>query len=172
MSCDCQDGQHGCIIPYKSPRGFTVAYPKQACTLSPPLGSGQVPLLESDSCPWSLEPRSRLSVETEAQVGGVDVEPTNGSPDLEFVTNSFASGEDEMLHMLCPGRALNIYVDRSSHWRKSPQFLLCFCALAVSKHIISHWVRDANSLAYEVRGLSSPLRCILLGAWHPLSSYF
>ncbi len=83
----------------------------------------------------------------------------------------FASGEDERLHMLCPGRALNIYVDRSSHWRKSPQFLLCFCALAASKHIISHWVRDANSLAYEVRGLSSPLRCILLGAWHPLKLF-
>ncbi len=88
MSCDCQDGQHGCIIPYKSPRGFTVAHPKQACTLSPPLGSGQVPLLESGSCPGSLEPRSRLSVETEAQVGVVDVEPPNGSPDLEFVWQS------------------------------------------------------------------------------------
>ncbi len=29
--------------------------------------------------------------------------------------------------------------------------------LATSKHRISHWVRDAISLAYEVRGLSSPL---------------
>ncbi len=73
----------------------------------------------------------------------------------------FASGEDERLHMLCPVRALKIYVDRSSHWRKSPQFLVCFGAgrreLATSKHRISHWVRDAISLAYEVRGLSSPL---------------
>ncbi len=25
VSCDCQDGQHGGIIPYNSPRGFTVA---------------------------------------------------------------------------------------------------------------------------------------------------
>ncbi len=66
----------------------------------------------------------------------------------------FASGEDERLHMLCPVRALKIYVDRSSHWRKSPQLLVCFGAgrrgLATSKHRTSHWVRDAISLAYEV----------------------
>ncbi len=72
-----------------------------------------------------------------------------------------ASGEDGGLHVLCSLRALKIYVDRSSHWRKSPQLLVCFGAgrhgLATSKHRISHWVRDAISLAYEVRGLSSPL---------------
>ncbi len=34
VSCDCQDGQHGGIIPYNSPRGFTVAGPKQACLLN------------------------------------------------------------------------------------------------------------------------------------------
>ncbi len=88
VSCDCQDRQHGGSVPHKSPRGLTVAHPKQACTLSPPLGSGQVPLLESGSRPGSLEPRSRLSVETEAQVGGVDVEPLNGGPDLGFVRQS------------------------------------------------------------------------------------
>ncbi len=39
--------------------------------------------------------------------------------------------------------------------------LLCFGAvrkgLAVSKHTISHWVRDAILLAYEVRSLPLPL---------------
>ncbi len=30
----------------------------------------------------------------------------------------FASGEDERLHMLCPVRALKIYVDRSKLWKK------------------------------------------------------
>ncbi len=73
----------------------------------------------------------------------------------------FASGEDERLHMLCPVRALKIYVDRSKLWRKSPQSLLYFGAgrrgLATSKHRISHWVRDTISLAYELRGLPSPL---------------
>ncbi len=45
--------------------------------------------------------------------------------------------------------------------KKSPQLLVCFGAgrrgLATSKHRISHWVRDAISLAYEVGGLPSPL---------------
>ncbi len=73
----------------------------------------------------------------------------------------FASNEDERLHMLCPAWALKLYVDRSNIWRKSPQLLVCFGAgrrgLATSKQRISHWVRDAISLAYEVRGLPSPL---------------
>ncbi len=73
----------------------------------------------------------------------------------------FASSEDERLHMLCPVRALKLYVDRSKVWRKSPQLLICFGAgrrgLATSKQRISHWVRDAISLAYEARELPSPL---------------
>ncbi len=73
----------------------------------------------------------------------------------------FASSEDERLHLLCPVRALKLYVDRSKVWRKSPQLLICFGAgrrgLATSKQRISHWVRDAISLAYEVRNLPSPL---------------
>ncbi len=38
----------------------------------------------------------------------------------------FASSEDEKLHMLCPVRALKLYVDRSKVWRKSSQLLVCF----------------------------------------------
>ncbi len=73
----------------------------------------------------------------------------------------FASSEDERLHMLCPVRALKLYVDRSKVWRKSPQLLICFGAgrrgLATSKQRIFHWVRDAISLAYEALKLPSPL---------------
>ncbi len=73
----------------------------------------------------------------------------------------FASSEDERLHMFCPVRALKLYVDRSKVWRKSSQLLVCFGAgrrgLATSKQRISHWVRDAISLAYEARNLPSPL---------------
>ncbi len=62
--------------------------------------------------------------------------------------------------MLCPVRALKIYVDRSNIWRKS-QLLVCFGAghrgLATSKQRIYHWVRDAILLAYEMRSLHSPL---------------
>ncbi len=60
----------------------------------------------------------------------------------------FASSEDERLHMLCPVRALKLYVDRSKVWRKSSQLLVCFGAgrrgLATSKQRISHWVRDCH----------------------------
>ncbi len=84
------------------------------------------------------------------------------------------SSEDERLHMLCPVRALNIYVDRSNIWRKSPQLLVCFGAgchgLATSKQRISHWVRDAISLAYEVRGLPSPLSVRAHSTWSVASS--
>ncbi len=73
----------------------------------------------------------------------------------------FASSEDEKLHMLCPVRALKLYVDRFKVWRKSSQLLVCFGAgrrgLATSKQRISHWVRDTISLAYEARNFPSPL---------------
>ncbi|XP_077094729.1 uncharacterized protein LOC143746656 [Siphateles boraxobius] len=73
----------------------------------------------------------------------------------------FSSEEDRKLNFLCPVRSLKIYVDRSGGWRKSNQLLVCFGAsrrgLAASKQRISHWVTEAISLAYEVRGLPSPL---------------
>ncbi len=60
----------------------------------------------------------------------------------------FASSEDENLHMLCPVRALKLYVDRSKIWKKILPIARVFCAghggLATSKQRISHWVRDAN----------------------------
>ncbi len=69
----------------------------------------------------------------------------------------FASSEDERLHMLCPVRALKLYVDHSKVWRKTSQLLVCFGigrhGLDTSKQTISHWVRDAISLAYEARNL-------------------
>ncbi len=72
-----------------------------------------------------------------------------------------ASSEDERLYMLCPVRALKLYVDHFKVWRKTSQLLVCFGVgrrgLATSKQRISHWVRDAILLAYEVQNLPSPL---------------
>ncbi len=69
----------------------------------------------------------------------------------------FASSEDERLYLLCPVRALKLYVDRSKVWRKSPQLLICFGAgrrgLATSKQRISHWVRD--TISHSTRGVAS-----------------
>ncbi len=76
-----------------------------------------------------------------------------------FSPSSSSEGDD--LHLLCPVRALKMYVDRSSQWCKSLQLLVCFGAgrkgLAASKDTISYWNKDAISLAYEVRSLPSPL---------------
>ncbi len=69
----------------------------------------------------------------------------------------FASSEDERLHMLCPVRALKLYVDRFKVCRKSSQLLVCFGTGRRGLATISHWVRDAISLAYEARNLPSPL---------------
>ncbi len=79
----------------------------------------------------------------------------------------FASSEDERLHLLCPVRALKLYVDPSKVWRKSPQLLICFGAgrrgLATSKQRISHWVRDAISLRGFFRGVPLEDICVAAG---------
>ncbi len=87
-SCHSQDGQYGGCVPHKPPRRFKVAYPGQACAPSSPLVSRQVPLFEGGSCSGSTEPGGRFSVETEAQAGGMDVEPSDGIPDLGSVWQS------------------------------------------------------------------------------------
>ena len=62
---------------------------------------------------------------------------------------------------LCPVRALKTYVDRSASWRESDQLFVCFGhknrGHAVTKQRMSHWLVEAISLAYEARGLASPL---------------
>ncbi len=83
-----QDGQHGGCVPHKTSGRFTVAHPGQDCALSSPLVPVQVPVLEGSSCSGNTEPRGRLSVETETQAGGMDVEPSDGIPDLGSVWRS------------------------------------------------------------------------------------
>ncbi len=90
----------------------------------------------------------------------------------------FASGEDERLHMLCPVRALKIYVDHSSLWRQYPQLLVCFGTgrrgLATSKHRIYHWVKDALYrwlMRCVVFIHLSAFGRILLGVWLPLKLF-
>ncbi len=71
-----QDGQYGGCVPHKPPRRFEVAHPGHACAPSSPLVPRQVPLFEGGSRSGSTEPGGRFSVETEAQAGGMDVEPS------------------------------------------------------------------------------------------------
>ncbi|KAL0160962.1 hypothetical protein M9458_044687, partial [Cirrhinus mrigala] len=58
--------------------------------------------------------------------------------------------------LLCPVRALRIYVDRTRHFRRTEQLFVCFGGQqkgnAVSKQRLAHWVVDAISLSYQNQG--------------------
>ncbi len=81
-----QNGQHGGCVPHKPSGGFT--HPGQACAPSSPLVPRQVPVLEASSRSGNTEPRGRFSVETETQAGRMNVEPSDGIPDLGSVWQS------------------------------------------------------------------------------------
>ncbi len=83
-----QNGQHGGCVPHKPSGGITVAHPGQACAPSSPLVPGQVPVLEGSSCSGNTEPRGRFSVKTDTQAGRMNVEPSDGIPDLGSVWQS------------------------------------------------------------------------------------
>ncbi|KAL0148641.1 hypothetical protein M9458_056081, partial [Cirrhinus mrigala] len=63
--------------------------------------------------------------------------------------------------VLCPVRALRIYVDHTRSFRRSEQLFVCFGGQqkgnAVSKQRLAHWVVDAITLAYQCQGESCPL---------------
>ncbi|KAL0161197.1 hypothetical protein M9458_044922, partial [Cirrhinus mrigala] len=58
--------------------------------------------------------------------------------------------------LLCPVRALRIYMDRTRHFRRTEQLFVCFGGQqkgnAVSKQRLAHWVVDAISLSYQNQG--------------------
>ncbi len=174
VSRDCQDRQHGGGISCKPPSGFTVPLRSGGCMLNRQtvaqiwdlFGRAEMDLFASQDlsqCPLCFSPSSPASLGIEAFA--------HPWPDLKLYaflpvklnSGSAVQGEGEWgpSPTRSPVLALKLYVDHSSHWRKFPQLLTCFVAgrrgLPASKHRISHWVRDAISVAYEVRGLSSPL---------------
>ncbi|KAI2643782.1 ORF V: Enzymatic polyprotein [Labeo rohita] len=63
--------------------------------------------------------------------------------------------------LLCPVRALRIYVDHTWHFRRTEQLFVCFGGQqkgnAVSKQRLAHWVVDAISLSYQNQGEPCPL---------------
>ncbi|KAI2659854.1 Tyrosine recombinase slr0733 [Labeo rohita] len=63
--------------------------------------------------------------------------------------------------LLCPVRALRIYVDCTRHFRRTEQLFVCFGGQqkgnAVSKQRLAHWVVDAISLSYQNQGEPCPL---------------
>ncbi len=70
--------------------------------------------------------------------------------------------EDHELNLLCPVRALRIYIERSNApFRQSEQLFVCFGGRTkgspVTKQRISRWLADAIALVYSSLGLQSPI---------------
>ncbi|KAL0200268.1 hypothetical protein M9458_003455 [Cirrhinus mrigala] len=76
---------------------------------------------------------------------------------------------DPALAMLCPIRALRIYVDPTQSFRRSEQLFLCFGGQqkgnAVSKQRLAHWVVDAITLACQCQGEPCPLGVQAHSTW-------
>ncbi len=115
VSYHSQDGQYGGCVPHKPPRRFKVAHPGQACAPSSPLVPRQVPLFEGGSRSGSTEPGGRFSVETEAQAGGMDVEPSDGIPDLGSVWQSGGGPLCFSRVIPVPALVLSEFPDDSGH---------------------------------------------------------
>ncbi len=125
VSYHSQDGQYGGCVPHKPPRRFTVAHPGQACAPSSPLVPRQVPLFEGGSLSGSTEPGGRFSVETEAQAGGMDVEPSDGIPDLGTVWQSGGGPLCFSRVIPVPALVLPEFPDDSGHRCVRPSMAEC-----------------------------------------------
>ncbi len=112
--------QYGGSVPHKPSGGFTVAHPGQPCAPSSPLVPGQVPFLEGSSRSRNTEPCGRFSVETETQAERVDVEPSDGIPDLEFVWRSGSGPLCFSRVIPMPALVLPKFPDDSGHRRIRP----------------------------------------------------
>ena len=71
------------------------------------------------------------------------------------------SPSSEGLTLLCPVRALRAYIDRTQALRgEGTQLFVCYggarLGFPLSKQRLSHWIVDAISAAYDVRGLPVP----------------
>ncbi len=112
-------------VPHKPSGRFTVTHPGQACAPSSPVVPGQVPFLEGSSRSGNTEPRGRFSVETEAQAGGMDVEPSDGIPDLGSVWQSAGGSLCFSRVIPVPALVLPEFPDDSGHRCVHPPMAEC-----------------------------------------------
>ncbi len=66
---------------------------------------------------------------------------------------------DPAMALLCPIRALHIYVNRTRRFRSSEQLFVCYRdqqkGKAVSKQRLTHWIVEAIALAYQSQSCTS-----------------
>ncbi len=94
--------------------------------------------------------------------GYVPKVPTTSFCDQVVNLQALPSEEaDPALALLCPVRALRIYVDRTRSFRNSEQLFACHRGQqkgkAVSKQRLAHWIVEAVALAYQSQGKPCPL---------------
>lgn len=74
---------------------------------------------------------------------------------------SATAAEEGRLRALCPVRALRLYVERTSAWRKGDQLFVSWASshrgMPISTQRLSHWVVEAITLAYASKGKQSPV---------------
>ncbi len=101
----------------------------------------------------------------------IDLRPRPGyvpkvptTPFCDQVVNLHALPSEEAdpaLALLCPVRALRIYVDRTRSFKSSEQLFVCHRGQqkgkAVSKQRLAHWIVDTIALAYQSQGEPCPL---------------
>ncbi len=165
-------GQYGGCIPHKPPMRFKVAHPGQACAPSSPLVPRQVPLFEGGSRSGSTEPAGRFSVETEAQAGGMDVEPSDGIPDLGSVWQSGGGPLCFSRVIPVPALVLPEFPDDSGHRCVRPPMAEC-----QSVRVSANKADSGSTMQSEGERCPSPshspilaLPDLVLGAKSPLVS--
>ncbi len=127
--------------------------PSKACRLRP-LSRPRLTVLRAKP-PLRCTPRLSC-VHTKPKV------PTTPFRDQVVNLQALPSEEaDPALALLCPVRALRIYVDRTRSFRSSEQLLVCYGGQqkgkAVSKQRLAHWIVDAIALAYQSQGEPCPM---------------
>ncbi|KAL0168459.1 hypothetical protein M9458_036681, partial [Cirrhinus mrigala] len=101
-------------------------------------------------------------VDLRPRPGYVPKVPTTPFKDQVVTLQAVPSQEDDPnLSLLCPVRALCMYLEHTQPFRRSEQLFVCFGGQqkgnAISKQRISHWLVDPIHMAYQARGLPCPL---------------
>ena len=72
----------------------------------------------------------------------------------------FETEEDRKLHLLCPVRALRVYMDRTRPFRKGSQLFVAWGASAKGKPVtkirLSQWIVEAVQVAYSAADVQPP----------------